>query len=58
MIDALYHNELIPPDLYTELQQLNKYRNLVFHGHVTQVDRAMIDRLKAATAAFEDVIDE
>jgi hypothetical protein len=42
MIDALRANETIDRDTYQELMELNKYRNLVFHGHLDQVDPKMI----------------
>ena len=56
MLDALYHNELIPGELYDELDKLNKYRNLVFHGHVTQVDQSMVDRVVKASDRLASVL--
>lgn len=48
MVDALYQNELISARLRDELLEVNKYRNLVFHGHVSEVDRAMLERVEIA----------
>lgn len=48
MIEALLQNEKIDPDFYEELMQINKYRNLVFHGHVDQADQTMVERVHAA----------
>lgn len=48
MLEALRANEKIDGDFYRELLELNKYRNLVFHGHVSEVDGAMVSRTKAA----------
>jgi hypothetical protein len=49
MLEALRMNEKIDGDFYNELLEINKYRNLVFHGHVTQVDAGMVQRVKVAT---------
>ncbi len=48
MIDALRQSERIDSEFYEELAEINKYRNLVFHGHVTQVDASMVDRTRKA----------
>ena len=48
MLEALRANEKIDGDFYNELLDLSKYRNLVFHGHVSEVDGAMVTRTKAA----------
>ncbi len=49
MIEALRQNEKIDSVFYRELLELNKYRNLVFHGHVTTVDASMVNRIREAT---------
>jgi hypothetical protein len=48
MIEALLVNEKINRSFYEELLEINKYRNLVFHGHVTQVDEIMVERTRKA----------
>jgi len=53
MINALFQNELITRNDLNDLLQINKYRNLVFHGHQEQVDKGMLDRVKSA----EQIID-
>lgn len=53
MLEALRINEKIDGEFYSELLEINKYRNLVFHGHVTQVDAGMVQRVKAATQTVE-----
>lgn len=50
MIEALRINEKIDRATYEEMLELNKYRNLVFHGHVEQVDANMATRAKDAAA--------
>lgn len=46
MINALYRNELISKSELTELLEINKFRNLVFHGHLDNVDKGMVDKVK------------
>tara|TARA_R110002050_G_scaffold172311_1_gene304587 strand:+ start:2137 stop:2862 length:726 start_codon:yes stop_codon:yes gene_type:complete len=48
MIQALFQNELIDRQNYDDLLQINKFRNLVFHGHVNSVDKGMVDRVQSA----------
>lgn len=50
MIEALRANEKIDGSFYEELLEINKYRNLVFHGHVTQVDTGMVKRTRDASS--------
>lgn len=52
MIEALRVNEKIDSSFYEELLDINKYRNLVFHGHVTQVDTSMVKRTRDASSRF------
>lgn len=58
MIEALRANERITSSFYEELLEVNKYRNLVFHGHVTQVDSRMVERVRLASAAMENMRDD
>jgi hypothetical protein len=46
MINALYRSELISKLELTELLEINKFRNLVFHGHIDNVDKGMVDKVK------------
>lgn len=55
MIQALLQNELITKNDYADLLQINKFRNLVFHGHVDNVDKGMVDRVKAALKIIENI---
>ncbi len=50
MIEALRSNEKIDSSFYEDLLEINKYRNLVFHGHVTQVDAGMVKRARDASS--------
>jgi hypothetical protein len=54
MVNALYGNELIRYYELLELLQINKYRNLIFHGHQDKVDSKMLDRIEKA----KDVINK
>ena len=49
MIDALHQNERIDGAFYERLREINKYRNLVFHGCVALTDAAMIEKVKEAS---------
>jgi hypothetical protein len=55
MASTLYENELISREMLYELLQINKYRNLVYHGHLTKVDQAMLDRLVHARESIADM---
>ncbi len=56
MIDALLQNELIDRDFLNELLEINKYRNLVFHGHVSSADENMVQRVRAATERLRKLL--
>lgn len=53
MIEALLQNELIDRKLYDELLAINRYRNLVFHGHVDEADANMLQRVASATQQID-----
>ena len=55
MIEALRLNEVINRTLFNELLELNRYRNLVFHGHLEQADVEMVQRTRKAAIQFESV---
>jgi len=48
MIDALIENEKIDHRFFEELIEINKYRNLVFHGHVDDADLVMLEKTHKA----------
>jgi hypothetical protein len=52
MIDALYQNELISRNLRDLLLEVNKFRNLLFHGHMDQVDEGVLRALQKAKMAW------
>jgi hypothetical protein len=55
MTDALRQNEIIDRAFFTELLEINKYRNLVFHGHVDQVDPQMVGKVTNASRRIENL---
>lgn len=55
MIEALFQNEKIDHRFYEELLEINKYRNLVFHGHVTEASAQMVKRVRKAAAKAEQI---
>jgi len=56
MASTLYENEIISREMLYELLQINKYRNLVYHGHLTKVDQAMLDRLVHARESVGEMV--
>lgn len=55
MIEALLQNEKIDREFLEELLEINKYRNLVFHGHVETADLAMVAKVRAASARVQQL---
>lgn len=55
MVDALYQNERINQDLRNILLEINKVRNLIFHGHMAQVDEGVITALRKAQARWAEI---
>jgi hypothetical protein len=53
MVDALYQNEHISKQLRDLLFEVNKFRNLLFHGHLEQVDEGVIKTLQRVKANWE-----
>jgi len=46
MVNALYRNELISKAELNDLLEVNKFRNLVFHGHIDNVEKGMVDKVE------------
>jgi hypothetical protein len=55
MIDALYQNERIDSSLRDELLAVNKFRNLLFHGHTEKVPSGMMDQLLTVKGKWDRV---
>ena len=55
MIDALLQHEKIDRQFYEELLEVNRYRNLVFHGHVDNADLTMVKKVREASARIEQL---
>jgi hypothetical protein len=53
MIEALLKNEKIDQGFFAELMEINKYRNLVFHGHVNSASVSMLHRVREASKRME-----
>jgi hypothetical protein len=56
LVTAMYENEMITNEVLYELLQINKYRNLVVHGHLDQVDEGMVDRVKKMQTELEMIV--
>jgi hypothetical protein len=57
LVTALVDNELISKEDLYELLQINKYRNLVFHGELETVNRSMLDRIKNVSSSIDKILD-
>lgn len=55
MIEALLKNEKIDQETFSELMEINKYRNLVFHGHVNSASVSMVHRVREASKRMEEL---
>jgi hypothetical protein len=47
MIEALVMAQILPPHLYKDLLQVSRHRNLVFHGHVVDVSRGILEQVRS-----------
>lgn len=55
MVEALNKNELISYYDFLELLKINKYRNLVFHGHLDKVEADMLAKIQKAEKIIENI---
>jgi uncharacterized protein YutE (UPF0331/DUF86 family) len=46
MVEILRRSSIISDDLYERLLEINRSRNLIFHGHLEDVDEAFVKRVK------------
>ena len=53
MVDALFQNERIDGSLRDRLMAANKTRNLIFHGHMDQVDDSLLKELQETAAIWQ-----
>jgi hypothetical protein len=53
IVSYLVDNDLISKENLYQLLQINKYRNLIFHGHLEKVDKNMVDKIKSIEQAME-----
>jgi len=56
MINALLLNELIDSEFRNELFEINRYRNLVFHGQVRNINEKLVQRVRAATERLQKLL--
>ena len=45
MVEALSKDEVLPFGIYQELLIVNRYRNLVFHGHIEELDKRIVENI-------------
>lgn len=55
MVDSLYQNEVISVELKNSLFEINKFRNLLFHGHVSHVSYEVLESLHRIKKEWKDV---
>ena len=55
MVEYLYQREMITPSLRDDFLAVNKYRNLLIHGHTNLVPDDIINKLKAAKANWKNM---
>lgn len=56
MLDMLSTADLIEPALQSTLADINKYRNLLYHGHFPEADRGMVERVRQAVERVRRVM--
>ena len=55
IVEYLYQREMITPSLRDDFLAVNKYRNLLIHGHTNLVPDDIINKLKAAKANWKNM---
>jgi hypothetical protein len=55
MVNTLFRNAVISRNNVDELMEISKYRNLVVHGRVEEVDQAMVQRVRNAIQHWEQL---
>ena len=55
MIDYIFQREMIDSSLRDDLLSVNKFRNLLIHGHTDRVPLDMIDKLRAAREKWDRI---
>lgn len=55
MIEILLINELLDREFYNQLLEINRYRNLVVHGHINQVSRQMLQMTQEVISRIEEI---
>jgi len=55
LADALLQGETISDELHTDLSELARYRNLLFHGDLKLSDAPMVERVRALQARVRSV---
>jgi hypothetical protein len=55
MVEALLLAEVMPRELYDRLLSISRYRNLVFHGQVTDINREILQELALATKQLTSI---
>lgn len=57
-INILFQKEIINYRQRQEFLELNRYRNLIFHGHVDKVDNRIMKRINLVENIIDKIKDE
>ena len=55
ILQVLLISEILPKGVVEDLAELNRYRNLVFHGHLTEIRPEVVQRLDKALIRLRDI---
>lgn len=58
IISTFYYTKMIDGRTYEELLELNKYRNLLFHGHITEASETMVEKVITLNATLIERLKE
>jgi hypothetical protein len=56
MVRQLYFSKFIEGSTYEELMEVNKYRNLLFHGEINQASETMVNKIRDLNHSLLDRI--
>ena len=58
IISTFYYTKMIDGRTYEELLELNKYRNLLFHGHINEASETMVEKVTNFNETLIDKLKE
>jgi uncharacterized protein YutE (UPF0331/DUF86 family) len=58
LVSTLFENEVISREELYEFLQINKFKNLVVHGHLSKVDQSMVERTRRLHHVLDNLLVE